>query len=406
MKIKRKTFVGGLLAALCACTALTFGAVYSPDNKVDASAATTVKVSILNLDGSTFKDSLTGAQEENIYFGTNGSTVKWRVLDTGDNNKYGSGMLLWADNQLGAEQYNVYCDNPDYAYWGTSKIRASLNGGTYYKAVSNTTATPSATTEISEDDSWYNQLFNDEEKNSVVKSGSYITDALGCDTSSSNKINWVYKKRGITGTSNGLNGKYNTNRLSNPTAQYAGVVGTSPNQGIQESTSEDYLFLLDYYDINTVNYGFSDGGQSYAKKVASASGKNWDTSSDWFPAYFDAMSNGQPNNGTITSNYLKFTGETATCYWLRSALRNNTYTSHGLFVNTAGHVGAYMSVQQSLGLRPAFNFNPETVVYATAADISSISSTFTSVNTAKSYADGKPAYKIYIKAEDYVQYSN
>ncbi len=40
MKIKRKTFWGGIVAALCACTALTFGAVYSSNNKVDATAAT------------------------------------------------------------------------------------------------------------------------------------------------------------------------------------------------------------------------------------------------------------------------------------------------------------------------------------------------------------------------------
>ena len=40
MKIKRKTFWGGIIAALCACTALTFGAVFSSNNKVEASAAT------------------------------------------------------------------------------------------------------------------------------------------------------------------------------------------------------------------------------------------------------------------------------------------------------------------------------------------------------------------------------
>ncbi|MDE5766764.1 MAG: hypothetical protein K2I17_06320 [Clostridia bacterium] len=40
MKIKRKTFVGGILATLCACTALTFGAVFcGNNNKVSAEAA-------------------------------------------------------------------------------------------------------------------------------------------------------------------------------------------------------------------------------------------------------------------------------------------------------------------------------------------------------------------------------
>ncbi|MDE7401775.1 MAG: hypothetical protein K2N17_06965, partial [Clostridia bacterium] len=39
MKIKRKTFVGGLLATLCACTALTFGAVFS-SSRTDANAMT------------------------------------------------------------------------------------------------------------------------------------------------------------------------------------------------------------------------------------------------------------------------------------------------------------------------------------------------------------------------------
>ncbi|MDE7401410.1 MAG: hypothetical protein K2N17_05095 [Clostridia bacterium] len=40
MKIKRKTFVGGILATLCACTALTFGAVFTSSATTGAEACT------------------------------------------------------------------------------------------------------------------------------------------------------------------------------------------------------------------------------------------------------------------------------------------------------------------------------------------------------------------------------
>ena len=266
------------------CVALCVGAVFSflkTDNKVYA-ATGPAPASILDLDGSgKFNSFLKGSQEEYIYFGKNkDAAVKWRVLDTGEGNKYGEGMLLWADKQLTAEKYNPYYTNPDYAFWGTSQMHASLNGGTYYNAVSNASATPTATTTISESASWYGKLFTtDEEKNAVKETGSYTTDNWGLDTSTS-VAQYLYLKEDITVTVDSKIGKYNANRISSshPTSQYASVTATS---GVQETTSGDKLFLLDYYDINNVSYGFGDGGLIYANKVDTS----WSPASNKYPCY-------------------------------------------------------------------------------------------------------------------------
>ncbi|MDE7163732.1 MAG: hypothetical protein K2O44_06670 [Clostridia bacterium] len=367
------------------CVGLCLGTVFSfsnRDNKVSASAdAAAAPASILNLNGE-LKTALKGGQKENVYFGTNnGSTVKWRVLDTGDNNKYGSGMLLWADKQVGDCKYNLRT-NAEYAFWGTSYIRSKLNGPSapYYPTIGGGIAT------VPDEDSWYSKLFKPYEKSSVVKV-SYTTDDWGFDNSS-----WLadhkFAYKDIV-ADNWVNGKYKESALGTSFGLYATV---SDGNGVQERTN-DWLFLLDYYDINNVSYGFVDSdGKTYAQKVSTG----WDAAtSDFYPGDFPGT--GQSIDPTRIADYLKFT-DTKSFYWLRPAGRVYEGESAGLMVSSGGNVTRGVD---SWGVRPAFNLETNNVVYATAASLNSMGSTLSSVNTAAANDDGKPAYKLYIKGESY-----
>ncbi|MDE7076066.1 MAG: hypothetical protein K2O62_01955, partial [Clostridia bacterium] len=128
MKIKRKTFVGGMLATLCACTALTFGTVFSlsgAGNNAYADTSANGSASVLSIDSSTgtvntnFENKIQGAQSEYVYFGSSfqpsstgggfvslGTPMKWRVLTKNDD-KYGSGKnLLLQSDAIYSIQYN------------------------------------------------------------------------------------------------------------------------------------------------------------------------------------------------------------------------------------------------------------------------------------------------------------
>ncbi|MDE6075970.1 MAG: hypothetical protein K2G26_05985, partial [Clostridia bacterium] len=385
------------------CVALCVGAVFSflkTDSKVYA-ATGPAPASILSLNGE-FASKLQGAQNENIYFGTNGgSSVKWRVLSTGADNKYSSGnMLLWADKSVASEAYNSGPNQstsaqPNYAYWSTSKIRASLNGGHYPNNVTGTNM-PNAGSggTISADDSWYGKLFpSADEKASVVPAGSYNTDNWGLDISQSQ---YEFKTNNITVAGYNGNGKYNQSVLGTGTA--ASAVKTSAN-GVQETSVGDKLFLLDYYDINNTALGFGDGALTYAKKIDST----WTESSGYYPGYFTGNKSVFNN---ITSDYLKFTDiSTSSNYWLRPAGRNNASYSQTLIVDSTGYI-KNNNVSYSSGVRPAFNFNASNVVYATAANLTSMGSMLSLVNTAATTEDGKPAYKVYSKGGSYEASTN
>ncbi|MDE5765766.1 MAG: hypothetical protein K2I17_01200 [Clostridia bacterium] len=334
-----------------------------------------------------------GKQKEYIYFGENNdSPVKWRVLSTGADNKYSKGnMLLWTDKQLAAEKYNYSQRNPDYAYWGTSKMRASLNGGDdfkYYEG-SSETADPNTTAKtIATNASWYGKLFNADVKDAVVKASSYTTDSWNIDNGLSQ---YEYKTKGITDTADNKNGKYNTNRIddktNHPTAQYASYA--TKDGTVWEETSGDYLFLLDYYDINNTDYGFGDSdGTTYAKTLDS----NWKESSGYYPGNYTGT--GRNPNGK-TSDYLKYSGEAADFYWLRPAGRDGTSYSAALAVGSIGRIDD-RAVWNLGGVRPAFNLDSTKIAYITA----------TAPTAGGGFAPltaptGKPEYKAYVKASNY-----
>ncbi|MDE7079124.1 MAG: hypothetical protein K2O95_03295, partial [Clostridia bacterium] len=367
-------------------------------SEVANAAVTHGTASVLNLTEKgvaqdNFSNIITGAQNEYIYFGSNitGVTadnepgannthtgaIKWRVL-SGNDTKYSNGnMLLWADYQLGSAQYNLYYNNPNYAYYGTSMIRAKLNGGKYLSTVSNTTAVPSLNQTVAGTNSWLHKLFGENERANIIAANSMESKCWGF-------ISNTYATAGIVGTGQG---QYNSTNVNNVAGTYATVSGTSV---IETIPAGDSLFLLDYYDINNATYGFSDNGTTYANKINTS----WTPSSAGYPGYYD--------NGSITGDYLKFSGEITNYYWLRPAGRGSTSSSRALSVISSGYVD-YGGVHGTFGIRPAFNFDPSNVIYATAANVSSNGSMFNQVSTVNG---DKPAYKVYVKTSNYVNYND
>ncbi|MDE6075610.1 MAG: hypothetical protein K2G26_04155, partial [Clostridia bacterium] len=403
--------------ALCVGTVFSFsdnGKVYGADVPVKQSGA------YLDLDnGSKIINGFEGKQQEYIYFGSNVNSsrqhtpgyknkhtgaIKWRVLDTGDNNKYGNGMLLWADYQIGSGFYNTYYQNPEYAFWGTSMLRAKLNGGKYYNAVGNVSAIPKAATTVNENDSWYAKLFDDDEKSLVVQTGSYTTDSWGTDTRAAQ---YQYLKEGIL-TSGDVNGHYNIDRLdhtSSPASQYAYYDETKGT--VWEETQSDKLFLLDYYDINNPDYGFSDDGLVYAAKVAEYAhsvdpndySATWSNSSDRYLGLFDGAKKG---NNDIHSDYLRYSSDSEVFYWLRPAGRYMPSISYALGVGEDGSVDVGQ-VNYDYGVRPAFNFDPTQLAYITA---SVPDTNWVNMSAIASVDNYKPAYKAYLKDNGYSTHSS
>ena len=367
-----------------------------------AYAAESSKTSIVNLDrqgnaANNFQTALVGDQSEYIYLGKNSAgsgAALWRVLSKNDN-KYASGkILLWSDKQLTTSEYNPKYDNPNYAYWGTSEMRAKLNGGTYYTAVSTTTAMPTATATVAQSASWFSTWFAADEQSAISSSGTYTTDDWGLDTS---LAQYEYVKTNVLNAADGVNGKYNQNTVKMTTgpAQYAAT--TSAN-GVNETVSGDKLFLLDYYDVNNTSYGFGDSGVTYAKLIDAG----WTPSSTYYPGYYTGTGTAYNNK---TSAYLKFTKDTGEVdwYWLRPAGRGSTVSSSALIVNSSGYV-VNDNVTDTSGVRPALNFNPDSVIYATAASVASVGATATNVESA-TLTGGKPAYKTYVKTAAYKNFN-
>ncbi|MBD5086835.1 MAG: hypothetical protein HDT32_05735, partial [Clostridiales bacterium] len=389
-----------LIVCMITASAMTF---YTPnknnENIVSAATLGIHSPSALFLNGK-FSDIIEGEQKEYIYFGSNsGAAIKWRVLTT--NSGYSTGnMLLWADTSLGDVQYNEYYDNPNYVYWGTSKIRATLNGGKYLSSVSNTTAMPTLGKQVQVDNSWYKTLFSTNEQASMVATGSYSTKDWGTTNASivSGETGYIYATTSIVGTGTGQYGTSNVSSMNSMAITRSAGVSVSDTSVI-ESASGDYLFLLDYYDINNKSYGFYDpsDNKTYAEKINTS----WTTNSNWYPGYNDAGTNNvNKKNGSVKANYFVAKSN----YWLRPGGLNYSAYSCGLVVFTAGNI-LNDAVSSSYGVRPAFNFNSEKVIYATASS-NGKSSTFSSVNSIATTSGGKPAYKVYTKTDDYTTYSD
>ncbi|MDE6790316.1 MAG: hypothetical protein K2J61_01205, partial [Clostridia bacterium] len=404
------------------CVASVCGTVYSfskTDNKVSANAAATPKTNAayLDLNGSgNILNGFEGKQKEYVYFGTNvGSStkmtpgykntgsgshtgaIKWRVLAKNDD-KYGNGagsnnLLLFADYMLGLQYYNHYYKNPDYAFWGTSIVRASLNGGSYLSSVgTSSTRIPELTESFSESESYYGQIFSLGEKAAINEAREYTTVLSGTINNTSNQN---YNITSIVSEGSDAAGKYNTDRLNStdhPSATYARVTS---DDGVEETTGGDKLFLLDYYDVNNLDYGFGDDTDAdgvadltYASKVD----PDWETSGR-LPNYYEAK--------TTTTTYLSHS-DIADDYWLRNPSRYSTNSSIGLTVNDGGCIwDAYVDWYQGAskpdqytGVRPAFVLDTSKIAYATTEIPGTGWANMTNVPTT-------PEYKLYLKDGSY-----
>ncbi len=356
-----------LISVFCSITA---NFVKLSEENVRAETVVPDNTSIINISGSgDFKDNfsniLEGAQKENVYFGKNGSSVlKWRVLSSNDTRYSNGKVLLWADKSIVSEVFNSGSAK-DFAFWATSHVRASLNGGEYLNSSANGYDT------LNIEDSWFNKIFGNLEQECVILSNEYQTKLFGYNSGGSPFVP-------------------TTNIISESSSRYSETIingkggiaaEKTADNGVVEKTS-DKLFLLDYYDINNLDYGFGDNGKSYANLISASydinTANNYLTSSD---------------SRGMAAEYLK--GEN---YWLR--VPGRVYDSpYALNVNAGGYI--YVNWQTpSLGLRPAFAFDSNKVVYATASEASS-STTLTPVSS----HSGTPSYKLYIKGED-ASYNN
>ena len=353
---------------------------------VDAETIKPGTASVLNLNSSggakdNLKDALQGGQNDYIYFGTNPKSstlnepgyqnantgaIKWRVLSKNDTKYSSNKILLWADYSLGKSQYNLY-QTPDFSYWGTSMLRAKLNGGEYLNSNSSGFET------VNESNSWLYNIFEDLEIENIVNSQNYETKVW-------KQVEAIphYVTDGVIGTGDG---QYTLTSINGNPGKYASINGTS----VIETTS-DRLFLLGYHDINNVDYGYSDGGITYANKVD----PTWTPSTEAYPSYTDKTS--------VSVEYLK----SDSTYWIREPGRYLTAYACASHVDSAGYVKDH-NTARIYGVRPAFNLNPNSIIYSTASDISTNGTSFTPVT---SIIGDKPAYKVYLKADNYVNYNS
>ncbi|MDE7349404.1 MAG: hypothetical protein K2N53_07055, partial [Clostridia bacterium] len=164
-----------------------------------------------------------------------------------------------------------------------------------------------------------------------------------------------------------------------------------------EDTSGDKMFLLDYEDMNNIDYGMYDLDSSGNKiTYVSKFDSNW---SSWRDNYYSAQ-NANALDGNHYSDYLKHSGDIATFWYLRQYANvytndSNTYTMCAGGVGTMGHqsltaFGIGMTFPSAI--RPAFLFDPTDIIYA-SANTNALSSTFVALSS----ADDKPAYKLYFK---------
>jgi hypothetical protein len=278
------------------------GNISSTDANVSSSGTNTDYVSVLNLtqdgelDTSRFYHNLQGKQLDYIYYGVNSNTyyevnsdetalttksnphkntpIKWRILSTSDTKYSNQGglnqALLWSDYILLNEAYvnktsYTYLDgeNSNYAFWGTSYIRAKLNGGNYMTNLdANSSAYKNATMtgKIAASDSYLYSFFSTQEQNSILKTKDYNTIDFRSNYDSDyylwDQITNIIKSSENTNSDAG-GGYYVKGLLDKKVASYyvSSDTAVSDTSNVIETTN-DSLFMLDYLDINNPDYGF------------------------------------------------------------------------------------------------------------------------------------------------------
>ncbi|MDE6074964.1 MAG: hypothetical protein K2G26_00835, partial [Clostridia bacterium] len=414
MKIKRKTFVGGVIAALCACTALTFGTVFSlsgAGNKAYADTSANGSASVLSIDSSTgtvntnFENKIQGAQTEYVYLGhdiTIGDTtqaidapMKWRVLTKNDT-KYGSGKnLLLQTETIYSFGYNLI-NHKDYLFWGTSWVRSFMNGGTttngesiqYYNAADgslNTWASPLVNKIMVSGDSDF--------LNAIQGTNSYITRAACGNAGYHGFATNVFTAYPFSNA----NATVTRSTDTDVTGGLSGVLG--------DKVSGDRMFFLDIEDVcNTAAYGFTDStsGKTYYQLIAEAN-----------PSMaFNGWQNGYPTyiaSNNILTDALKTAPGTFTL--LRNPVTGKTNGTdvgycasiYGAYVASGYNCGNMLGGREQKSTsgpsysRPATVLDLSKVVYANSST-GNVSDTLTDVTGSNA---AKPEYKLYIKDKNY-----
>ncbi len=379
------------------------------------SGATSGWASVLNLDKDgnhevsgkpvdNFSSALTGGQNEYIYFGVNPATGRpmlWRVLSA-NNTKYSAngGILLWADESIGKWKYNDSSSDPDHAFWSNSQMRAKLNGGSHI------------TGSIAQGDSYFNAIFKTQkERDSVVLTNSYNTYNMGYENGRGNVVSDSYYKYYITNLihESSSSGYYTPAMINSANSNMTnGSVMKGDNNSVKETSFGDYLFLLDYYDINNREFGFVENGKTYAENVMSYNGSTIKWNEDpkngpsGYPARYDFN-----NNGTA---YMPVSMRYSDTYWLRPAGRDihgGTSYSCGLLIENSNKVATW-TMANEVGVRPGFVFNPKSVIYATASTAGKTSEfgLVTQKNNLAGYGGAnKPSYKTFMQAENFTNYN-
>ncbi|MDE5766890.1 MAG: hypothetical protein K2I17_06970, partial [Clostridia bacterium] len=418
MKIKRKTFVGGMLAALCACTALTFGTVFSlsgAGNNAYADTSANGSASVLSIDSSTgtvntnFENKIQGGQTEYVYFGSDfimadsgrggyiptatGTPMKWRVLKKNDD-KYGSGKNLLMQSELHYALYYNSVLTTDTVFWGTSCARAILNGpkttnGEDIKYYVPATGGLNSYT----DNSIIDQITivgDSNFKNAVQGTKPYITRLQWWPSTSP-----FLKATAFTVNYNFSNANAAASRSMDPD-----VTGGN-NYVVGDKVSGDRLFYLDIEDVaNTADYGFVDSvnGKTYFEQIAERN-----------PTYaFTGWQNGYPNymasNGILTDALKTDPGLFTTVRepFTDGSAAPAVTTIYGVYTKTSpsyncgNMIGGYY-MNNSGNARPATVLDLSQVAYA-SSNGETIGNTLKDV-TGTSTA--KPEYKLYIKGSNF-----
>ncbi|MCM1233095.1 MAG: hypothetical protein NC489_23475, partial [Ruminococcus flavefaciens] len=438
MKIKHKSFLGGIAAALLAVfvggTALA-GVGFGNKADVANAASANGSASVYGLDDNgslttAVENKIQGAQKDYIHFGPGITTVgnssvsnpndttKWVVLKKNDT-KYGSGknLLLWSD-----KTYNLnWAVGGDYRtslFWGTSWARALMNGETvdgvpyeYYRSDTG------ALLSVNPDWSFINLFFNDADndyRHTLKVSNPIITRVVQSLDPSDNPSSWrtLYSSvMSIPLTVNANAGKYYSSTDTSITGGLTNVYG--------DKVTGDRMFFLDYDDLFNADYGFVDSNnKTLVEGIVATMNANtsntfyknyvWSDWRDGYPSYAEApflQSTALKTNGSgyylrnhvIGSKGGAWTGSGGASFTYSAYKVPETGSNAGTTYNCKDIVGLHTYAPGIGGSRMNFVLDLEQVVYANSSK-GNIGATFEDVSSA---ASGTPEYKIYIKDKNY-----
>ena len=440
----KNIFGAVLIAALVfafAFSAATF-VRYGATDVIAADGSLSASVLNVNSDGTVnnnIESLFTGGQSENIYFGMDGGVpVKWRVLKKNDT-KYGVGknLLLWKDVGINDAYHSQAKLIPTTYYWGTSEIRSKFNGidtdGNpieYYGWDTSSNSSKFMSYDLAS--SYAGKYFTSggdmsqlEAIKGIDPSKPIITRISQYDPNSSPCLSFVWVKMALGGTGQYplVDGIYDVNGAAKYYSEDSDVIGNSASVTggtsyvMGDKTSGERMFLLDYEDINSRDYGFVDSntGKTYLEGIKSVnSNLTWNSWLDGMPAYWEYGNN-------LITDALKSDGGNMSGYYVRNII--TTYNSstkqfqpgsiivydnilkNGVNVNDAVGISyLYANSGYTFQARPAMMIDTSKVVYASGSAGYVPAGSFQSVQNLSSTST-KPEYKIYVKDTNFGSYT-